>query len=433
MPERMKPEYQKQEHTASYYAASVNEATAYPVLQGEHRADICIVGGGFTGVAAALTLAERGYRVALLEANRIGWGASGRNGGQMIGGMSGERKIVRRFGEEVAATAWDLHWRGHEIIIDRVEKYGIDCDLKMGYMDIASKPRQVRELEAEVETLEKWNFPYEYKLFSAQETAEALGTDAYVGGLLNWRSGHLHPLNLCIGEARAAASLGVEIFEQSPVVNIRHGSRPRAETTEGFVEADTVVLAGHVFHRLEQQRLSGTTFQAGSFIIATEPLPEETRRQINPLDIAACELNNIIDYFRLSADGRLLYGGRCNYSGRVPDSIEGAIVPRMLKIYPRLRGVRIDYAWGGSIGVVIRRIPMVGRIGNNIIYVQGYSGHGVNNTHTMGEIIADAVGGTMERFDLFARMRQIRIPGGNTFGNQLVALGMLYYRLRDLL
>jgi len=429
----MQAECQKQEHTGSYYAASANTHTAYPTLQGGHSADICIVGGGFTGVASALTMAERGYKVALVEANRIGWGASGRNGGQLIGGMSGADKIVKHFGPGVAQAMWDIRWRGHEIIIDRVEKYRINCDLKMGYMDVASKPRQVRDMEAECERLDQHGFPYEYRMLSQAQTREAIGTDAYVGGLLNMRNGHLHPLNLCAGEAHAAANLGVEIFEQSPVLNIRHGRKPRVESSEGYVEASAVVIAGHVFHQLEQQRLSGTTFKAGSFIIATEPLPPETRQQINPLDIAVCEANNIIDYFRLSADGRLLYGGRCNYSGRVPASIKAAIEPRMLRTYPQLKGVRIDYEWGGNIGIVIRRIPMVGRIDDNIYFVQGYSGHGVNATHVMGEIISDAVAGTMERFDLFAKMPQIRIPGGNAFGNHIIALGMLYYRLKDLL
>ena len=429
----MRSEHQKQEHTGSYYAASANETTRYPELKGAHQADICVVGAGFTGVATALTLAERGYKVALLEANRVGWGASGRNGGQLIGGISGEAKIAEKFGRTAADALWDMRWRGHEIILDRVHRYGIDCDLKMGYMDVASKPRQVRDIEKEAAWFQERNFPYPYRILNAEQTRQTIGTDAYVGGLLNMRNGHLHPLNLCAGEARAASQQGVQIFEHSVVTNIRHGAKPRVETETGFVEASTVVLAGHVFHRLEQKRLSGTTFQAGSFILGTEPLPEATRKEINPQDIAVCELNNIIDYFRLSADGRLLYGGRCNYSGRVPASIQAAVQPRMLKIYPQLKNVRIDYEWGGSIGVVIRRIPMIGRIDNNIYYTQGYSGHGVNVTHIMGEMVADAIGGTMERFDLFARMPQIRIPGGNTFGNQLVALGMLYYRIRDLL
>jgi len=429
----VKPAHQKQEHTGSYYAASANNDTRYPVLQGAQRADICIVGGGFTGVASALTLAERGYVVALVEANRIGWGASGRNGGQLIGGFSGDKKIVRHFGDEIASTVWDMRWRGHEIVHERVKKYAIDCDLKCGYIDVAKNRRETGYLEEDLAQLDKHRFPWEYRLLGKEETKEAIGTGNYVSGLINMRNGHLHPLNLCAGEARAARILGAQIFEHSPVTNIVHGSNPRVETAEGHVEADAVILAGHVFHRLEQKRLSGTTFQAGSYIIGTEPLPRKIRNEINPRDLAVCEVSNILDYYRLSADGRLLYGGRINYSGREPSDIRAAVEPRMLKVYPQLKGVRIDYQWGGSIGIVVRRIPMVGRIDGNIYYAQGYSGHGVNNTHTMGEIVADAIAGTMERFDLFAKMPQIRIPGGNYFGNQIIALGMLYYRLKDLL
>ncbi len=429
----MKSENKNQQHIDSYYAATANKATRYSELNGAQQADICIVGAGFTGIATALTLAERGYKVAVIEANRIGWGASGRNGGQMIRGISGESKILKKFGAEFEDLLWQLRWRGHEIIHERVEKYAIECDLKSGYMDVASKRRQMADLEAEAALMEKHRLPYDYRLLDAAETAETIGTKAYAGALLNYRDGHLHPLNLCTGEADAAVKLGVQIFEQSPVTNIVHGARPRVETADGYVEAKTVIMAGHIWHELEQQKLSGTTFQAGSFMIATEPLPEDIRKQINPLDVAICEMNNIIDYYRLSADGRMLYGGRCNYSGRVPASIKAAIAPRMLKIYPQLKDAAIDFEWGCSIGIVIRRIPMVGRIDHNIYYVQGYSGHGVNATHIMGEVIADAIGGTLEKFDLFAKMPQIRVPFGNQAGNQMVALGMLYYRLKDLL
>lgn len=429
----MKPTHEKQEHVASYYAATANARTDYAPLQGSQTADIAVVGGGFTGVAAALTLAERGYDVVLLEANRIGWGASGRNGGQVICGISGDEKVVRRHGEQVADLVWDMRWRGHEIIFERVEKYAIDCDLKCGYVDAAVKPRHFRQLERDYARLQKRNFPYEYRLLDAAAMRQTVGSDAYCGGLINMRNGHVHPLNLCIGEALAAAELGVRIHEHSPVVDIKHGPRPRVVTETGHVETDAVVLAGHVFHRLEQDKLRGTTFPAGSFIVGTEPLPARTRLEINPLDLAVCDMNNILDYHRLSADGRLLFGGRCNYSGRVPASIQRTLRPRMELVYPQLRDVRIDYEWGGSIGIAILRIPLLGRIDDNIYYAQGYSGHGVNATHIMGEVIADAIGGTLERYDLFARMPRLRLPFGNTVGGQLVALGMLYFRLKDLL
>ena len=423
---------QKQEHTRSYYAATVNEVTDYPVLEGSNSADICVVGGGFTGVATALTLAERGYSVALVEANRIGWGASGRNGGQLINGISGLGKIRKKHGEGVADMLWDLRWRGNDIIYDRVEKYGIQCDLKSGFIETAVKPRHMAYLEASVAEREKHNFPYRYEMWDREKTRAMLGTDAYIGGFICYRDGHLHPLNLCIGEAGVAHRLGVQIYEQSPVIGIEHGDRPTVKTVTGHVKADAVVLAGNAYGQFEPKHLAGLVFPAGSYVIATEPLTDEVVSEINPQDVAVCDLNEIMDYYRLSADKRLLYGGACNYSGREPASIKSYIEPRMLKIYPQLKGVRIDYEWGGKIGIVLNRIPTLGRINRNVYYCQGYSGHGVNATHIMGEIVADAIAGTMEKFDLFANMTQYRIPGSQWMGNQMIALGMLYYRMKDL-
>ena len=425
--------HQQQEHTRSYYAASANDKTAYPELDGRIEADVCIVGAGFTGVSTALTLAERGYSVAIVEANRVGWGASGRNGGQLINGLSGMARLEKILGREHADMLWDLRWRGNDIIHERVEKYGIQCDLKNGFVETALKERHVRELDEYAEEMERRNFPYPYEVWDREKTQASLGTDAYIGGFVCYRDGHLHPLNLCIGEARAAEGLGVQIFEQSPVTGIQHGNRPRVMTAKGHVEADAVVLAGNAYHMLESKHLSNLTFPAGSYIIGTEPLPDEVVNEINPLDLAVCDLNDIVDYYRLSADKRLLYGGRCNYSGRVPHSIKGAMLPRMLKIYPRLKDVRVEYEWGGNIGIVLNRIPALGRINGNVYYSQGYSGHGVNATHIMGELVADAIGGTMEKFDLFANIRHFRIPGSQWMGNQIIALGMLYYRMKDML
>jgi len=399
----MRANHQKQEHPNSYYAATVTEVTDYPLLEGGVSADICVVGAGFTGVATALTLAERGYSVALVEANRIGWGASGRNGGQLINGISGLAKIQKKYGDGIADMLWDLRWRGNDIIYDRVAKY------------------------------DRRKFPWEWAMWDREETRKNLGTDAFIGGMVCYRDGHLHPLNLCIGEARAAHDLGAQIFEMSPVTGIVHGDRPRVQTARGYVEADAVVLAGNAYHLLEPKHLSNLTFPAGSYIIGTEPLPEEVVNEINPLDVAVCDLNDVVDYYRLSADKRMLYGGRCNYSGREPASIKASVLPRMLKIYPQLQDVRIDYEWGGMIGIVLNRIPALGRINNNVYYCQGYSGHGVNATHIMGELVSDAITGTMEKFDLFANMNHFRIPGSQWMGNQIIALGMLYYRMKDML
>jgi glycine/D-amino acid oxidase-like deaminating enzyme len=429
----MKAIHQKQEHTGSYYAATVNQVTDYPALEGGHSADICVVGAGFTGVATALTLAERGFDVALVEANRVGWGASGRNGGQLINGISGLHKIQKKYGDGIADMLWDLRWRGNDIIIERVRKYAIRCDLKSGYVETALKPRHLAYIEDMAAEFARRDFPYDYEVWNREQACEMLGTDAFIGGFASFRDGHLHPLNLCVGEARAAADLGVRIFEQSPVNGIEHGARPRVTTAAGDVTANAVVLAGNAYSRFEPKYLSNLVFPAGSYIVATERLSRELVNEINPRDLAVCDLNEIVDYYRLTADKRLLYGGRCNYSGRDPASIRASILPRMLKTYPQLKDVRIDFEWGGNIGIVLNRIPALGRIHDNVYYCQGYSGHGVNATHIMGEIVADAIGGTLEKFDLFASIRHFRMPGTQWLGNQIIALGMLYYRLRDLL
>jgi gamma-glutamylputrescine oxidase len=424
---------QLQEHTLSYYAATANHYPDFPSLQGSQTADVCVIGAGFTGIATALTLAERGYKVAVVEANRVGWGASGRNGGQIICDINGAAKLRKKHGDGISDLMWDMKWRGNDIIYERVKKYAIDCDLKAGYVQVAFKNRHIRDLEEDMNELQRRNFPYEHQMFNQEETRSLLGTEAYIGSMTNMRNGHLHPLNLCIGEANAAVELGTTIYEQSPVTEIIHGKKPKVMTANGHVEADTVVLAGNAYHTLEPKHLSGLTFPAGSYIIGTEPLPQEIIKQINPQDLAVCDLNEVVDYHRLSADGRLLYGGRCNYSGRVPSSIKASILPRMLNIYPQLKDVRIDYEWGGNIGIVLNRIPALGRINGNVWYSQGYSGHGVNVTHIMGEVIADAIAGQMEKFDLFAQVKHHRIPGSQWLGNQMIAMGMLYYRLRDLM
>ncbi len=427
----MRARDQRQEHTASYYAASVNEVTNYAVLEGAESADVCVIGAGFTGVSTALSLAEKGYSVALVEANRVGWGASGRNGGQIINGMSGLQKIQKKYGDGVADMIQDLRWRGNDIIRERVARYEIQCDLKDGFLEVAPKASQVAYFDEYAADREKHNSGHKYEVWDRAKTCDMLGTTAFHGGFVCYRDGHLHPLNLCIGEAQAAHALGVSIYEQSPVAAIEHGPRARVRTAKGHIDADAVVIAGNAYSQLEPKYLSNLVYPAGSYIIATERLPDEIVESINREDLAVCDVNEVVDYFRLSADKRLLYGGACNYSGRDPSSIQSYILPRMLRVYPQLRNVRIEYEWGGKIGIVLRRIPTVGRINNNVYYCQGYSGHGVCATHVMGEVMADAVSGTMERYDLFAGMNHFRIPGTQWFGNQLIALGMLYYKLKD--
>ena len=421
------------EHPDSYYAATRNDHTRYPTLTTSVAADVAIVGGGFTGIATALCMAERGFSVVLLEQNRIGWGASGRNGGQLIGGISGQHTLSQRFGSQYSEQLWQLAWRGNEIVEQRVEHYDIECDLKRGYIDVALKPRHMRGFEDDYRVLEQRGYGDSIELLGPAEVRQVLGSERYIGGLVNMRSGHLHPLNLCLGEAKAAAGLGVQIYERSEVERVIHGPSPILKTARGEVKARHVLLAGNAYQHLEQDKLGGLVFPAGSYIIATEPLSAELAAQINPRDLAVCDPNHVLDYFRLSADKRLLFGGRCNYSGRIPRSISAAILPRMLRIYPQLRDVNIDYEWGGNIAIVVNRVPMLGRVRDNVFYAMGYCGHGVNTSHMAGEVIADAMTGTMGRLDMFERVGHRRMPFGQTFGAQMLALGMLYFRLRDLL
>jgi gamma-glutamylputrescine oxidase len=423
------------EHTGSYYAASRSIQTDYPTLKGDHHCDVVVVGGGFTGVSTTLFLAERGYDVALIEANRVSWGASGRNGGQLIDGFTGVEKFQKQFGDTEANMVRQMGVECRDIVVDRIEKYAIDCDLKFGYLDVAArgKPAELRGLEEHLEDRLKHNFPYEMRMVGPDEIGEWINSDTYVAGLSNQGNGHLHPLNLCAGEAAAASKLGARIFEQTKVSRIRHGDKPVVETEFGKVFANKVVLAGNAYLRDAEPKLRNAIFPAGSYIIATEPLGAERASKLMPADVAFCEQCTALNYFRLSADKRLLFGGMCNYSGRHPKSITASLLPRLLKIFPSLADVRVDYEWGGNIAISINRCPQFGRIKANTYYVQGYSGHGVAPTHLAGKMLADIVCGDSEQFDVFSQISHISIPGGKWFANPAVALGMSYFRLKEML
>ena len=425
-----RPNHQ-QEHCGSYYAATLNNTSTYPAISESLSVDVCVIGGGFTGVSTALTLAERGHRVALVEANRIGWGASGRNGGQLIYGFSGASRIVKQYGESIAPRVREMEWRGNEIIRERIEKYAIDCDLKDGYMEVARNEQQMRILEEDFREYQDSDFKHGVKLLDKSELQSTIGTDRYLGGLLNYGNGHLHPLNLCRGEAQAALDLGVKVFEQSPVIDIRHGTPNKVILENAQISAKYVVLAGNAYHRLERKSLGGLLFPANSYIIATQPLEQSTIDRINPLDVAICDMNNVPDYYRLSPDKRMLFGGVSNYSGRELRDIKACLLPRMLRLYPELEDARIDYEWGGTMGIIVRRVVLMGRISDTVFFSQGYSGHGVSATHMAGEVLADAVEGKFERLELFENIRHFPIPLGDFLGRNLVALGMLYYKLLD--
>jgi glycine/D-amino acid oxidase-like deaminating enzyme len=420
------------EHTRSYYAATVNRVTDYPRLEGELHCDVAVVGAGFTGVSAALRLAELGYDVVMLEACRIGWGASGRNGGQLIDGFVDIERIERRLGAEAAKIVQRINVECGQIVVDNIERYKIECDFKRGFIDVATKPRDIAYFHEVLAYKKATDYPHEMEFVPREELKKFVGSDKYIAGLVNRGNGHLHPLNLCIGEACAAEELGVRIFEQSPVSRIRHGENPRIETAHGIVNAKKVVLAGNAYLGKTEPRLAGMVIPAGSFMIATEPLDAALAHELLPQDMAVCDQRIGLDYFRLSPDKRMLFGGLCNYSGRIPEDIAATLRPKMVRAFPQLESARIDYEWGGNIAISVFRIPQLGRIEGNTYYAQGYSGHGVAPTHMAGHMLAEMIDGNPERFAVFEGIKHLRLPGGKWFANPALAIGMGYHRFKDL-
>ena len=425
------------QHAPSYYVASRNRTLEFPTLEGSQRADVCIVGGGFTGLNTALELAERGLSVILLEARRIGWGASGRNGGQLIRGLGHDlQRFAPQLGAEGVRELKRMGLEAVQLVRRRIERHAIDCDLTWGYCDLANTPAHLDGFAAEREELLALGYPHELRLLSAAELPQVIDSQRFVGGMIDRGSGHLHPLNLALGEAAAAAQLGVRLFEQSPVTRLEYGARVRVQTPSGQVEADSLVLAGNAYLGDLEPALGGKVLPAGSYIIATEPLGAARARQLIPQNMALCDQRVALDYFRLSADQRLLFGGACHYSGRDPQDIAAYMRPKMLKVFPQLADVRIDFQWGGMIGIGANRLPQIGRLPGqaNVYYAQAYSGHGLNATHLAGQLLAEAIAGQQGGgFDLFARVPHLTFPGGRHLRSPLLALGMLWYRLKELL
>ncbi|MBJ7551639.1 NAD(P)/FAD-dependent oxidoreductase [Marinomonas ostreistagni] len=418
-------------HANSYYAASANDKALRPQLTGEHRCDVCVVGAGFTGISTALSLAEKGKRVIVVEGSRIGFGASGRNGGQIVNSFNRDIDyIFKNYGDDIGQKMAKMAFAGSELIRHRIEKYNIDCDLKHGNVFAACNKKQFEELKAKKALWESHGHN-ELELLTASSIQDHIGTDRYAGGLLDRKGGHIQPLNLVLGQARAFEELGGQIFEDSEVVRLEKGVPGKVVTKQGTVIADKIVVAGNAYVFGLLPEVEKKAMPCGTQVIATEPLPEDLQKQLLPTDRCVEDCNYLLDYYRLSGDGRLIYGGGTTYGARDPGKIESIIVPKMLKTYPMLKDVKIDFAWTGNFLLTMMRMPQVGKIGENLYYAQGYSGHGVTNSHLMGEILSDAIDGDMERFDVFASMPQYQFPGGRMLRVPYTAIGAAYYNMRD--
>jgi gamma-glutamylputrescine oxidase len=418
---------------ASYYA--LNDAWAPRAsLRGELICDVAVLGGGIAGCSAALHLAKRGYKVALLEARHVGYGASGRSGGQTIFGLAvGQQKLEREVGREDAHRLFDLSIEALDLTQSLIQEYAIDCDYRPNQLHVAVKPRHVQELAQWARELREDYGYASVQLLNRDELKGHVRSDRYLGGLLDPRSGHLQPLKYTQGLARAAEAAGADLYENSEVLRYEAGREVRVHTTEGSVRCAHLVLCGNAYIGAVAPTLSRRILGVGTYIIATEPLDEERARNLLPSNAAVADVNWILDYFRRSQDHRLLFGGRVSYSSVQPPRLAESMRQRMARVFPSLSDVRVANAWGGYLDITMSRAPDFGRLAPNVYYLQGFSGHGVALAGFAGALASEAIAGTAERFDVFARIPHRDFPGGRLLRRPSLMLAMLYYRLRDLL
>lgn len=418
-------------HVNSWYAASVPSFSELSSLAGDEVADVCILGAGLTGLSTAIECAEAGLKVIVLESHRIGWGASGRSGGQAIFGFScDQHKITSMIGIEDSRKLFDFSLEGVRIIHERCKKYSIDCDWRSGHAHVAIRPRHITELKSWQSDLEK-NFSYQTQWWKKEELREQLASDRYIGGLYDDKSGHLHPLKYTQGLARAALSLGVKIFEGSEVISLQRGAKAVFKTRHGQVQCDYAVLAGNAYVHGIAPELDSKIMPVGTYIGASEPLDESAAKALIKNDMAVADINWALDYFRLSADHRILFGGRASYSTLPPPNLRGVMTRRMTRVFPQLQNLKFDYIWGGYVDISANRAPHWGRLGSNIYFAQGFSGHGIAATGLAGRIISEAIRGQASRLDIFEKIKHLPFPGGRVFRSPILVAVMAWYKLRD--
>ena len=421
----------------SYYEATVQREPLSPPLRGDVSADALVVGAGFAGLSAAIELAQRGLRVVVLEADRVCSGASGRNGGQaIVGYASGQQPFEQQLGRADARLAWDMSLQAIALMDQRIAQFQIDCDRVSGYLYVADSPRKARALEEDLEGLER-DYGFQTDFVRGADVQRHIQSPRYCASAFESRSGHLHPLKFGLGLARAARSLGVQIFEQSAVVDIQRGATLVAKTTRGTVRAQWGVLAGNCtlgeYGPRVAPELQPRIMPVGTYIIGTAPLGAELCQRLIPSNASVCDNNFVLDYFRFSADHRMLFGGRVSYSTHTPKRLGEVMAQRMAHVFPALQSVPVDFVWGGFVDISMNRAPDFGRLGNNLFYLQGFSGHGVALTGLAGKVLAEAVAGQSERFDVFAKLQHQKFPGGSLLRTPSLVLGMAYHRLKDLL
>jgi gamma-glutamylputrescine oxidase len=420
------------DYPPSYYAASRNIVRHPRRLEGEVEADICVVGAGYSGLSTAIHLAEHGFKVVVVEGAGVGWGASGRNGGQVVNGLNASLETIgRRYGEKTAGFVGSMVQEGASIIYDWVSRYGIDCDLKRGNIYAAYTPQHMRELEAKKALWQRHGMD-DHELLDREGIRKHVGSDVYEGGMIDHSGGHMHPLNLVLGEAKALETLGGTVYEQSPVTRVDQGAdNAVVYTDKGKVTAKAAVVCGNAYLGNVVPELTARVMPVSTQMMATEPLGEERAKALLPTDMCVEDVRYILDYFRLSADHRLIFGGGVVYGGTDPADVVAKLRPNMDKVFPQLRDVKVDFAWSGNFALSFSRVPQMGRLGNRVYFAHGYSGHGVTGSHLFGRILSEAIRGDMTRFDTFAALPWIPFPGGRMFRAQYSTLGSWWYSLKD--
>jgi len=420
------------EYPPSYYAATANAFESFPPAAGELSCDVCVIGGGYTGLSTALHAAERGLDTILIEANRVGWGASGRNGGQVgTGQRIDQDDLEKMVGDAKAKQLWGVAEDAKALVRSLVQEHGIQCDLKHGYIHADHRERFVQHSWSYAEKLRK-DYDYDQiEPLNKSELRDHLDTAYYHGGTIDRGAMHLHPLNYALGLADAARRAGVRIFERSPVASYADGARCTVRTEQATISAGHVVLACNGYLESLDRRVASKAMPINNFIIATEPLDENLAQSLIRDDTSVSDSKFVVNYYRLSADRRLLFGGGENYSYQFPNDIKSFVRPHMLQVYPQLSEVKIDYGWGGTLAITVNRFPHFARLSQNVLTASGYSGHGVAMATMAGKILADAIAGTEERLDLMASIPTLSFPGGAVMRWPLLVLAMTYYSLRD--
>ncbi len=415
----------------SWYTATARPLEAFPTLKGSARADVCVIGAGYTGLSAALHLAEAGLDVVLIEAHRVGFGASGRNGGQLGSGQRmGQAALERLMGRDDAARLWDMAEDAKALVKSLIAKHEIECHLKPGVAHACFSAREMAEEHAEADHLAAQYGYGEIQKMDAGEFAALCPSPAYHGGTLDMGAAHLHPLAYALGLARAAHKAGVRIFERSLVHHIKPGARAVVQTGHGHVEADHVILACNGYLGRLNPQVAARVMPINNFIVATEPLGDAAERVL-ARDVAVADTKFVVNYFRLSHDKRLLFGGGESYGYRFPKDIIKTVRKPMLEIFPHLADTRIDYAWGGTLGITLKRMPYLARLAPNMLSASGYSGHGVGTATHAGQLMAQAIMGEASGFDTMARVPAPRFPGGGGLRTPLLVLAMTWFALRD--